>query len=361
MEQREQSQACLGYAESRQKKAESQINPKMCQLFEKLTELGEAPRIAKSGGKGQPTSLEYRVHLYYGPNMYRGSDSQSLDSMLREERNNLKEQLSTIRHTLDDLQAEAAESYHYEYHKGGRDTIVYSMNLYHDSTLYASNHRSGSHPLFYSNEYLYFNYQPYHEENEVGATLRYVVNIPSPGPQAEKNSLESLTTDIVKLFIQNNIKPRTAIWQHDKAYSDSILAAKVPVFESMVCIGGNGNEGKTNAQIFTVPCEQEEKARRLYDEISRMALRFTEGNLDVMYRYNYLPFEDSLWGAIMACYTLDETRSYTIDLRRNESGFHFVITQTNGMEWFPAGWSSIKSFVNGKVTFFKGMKPKEKQ
>jgi hypothetical protein len=151
------------------------------------------------------------------------------------------------------------------------------------------------------------------------------------------------------------------MWQHDKAYSDSILAAKIPAFESMVCIGGHGNEGKTNAQIFTVPCEQEEKARRLYDEISRMALRFTEGNLDVMYRYNYLPFEDSFWGAIMACYTLDETQSYTIDMRRNESGFHFVITQTNGMEWFPAGWSSIKSFVNGKVTFFKGMKPKEKQ
>ena len=37
----------------------------------------------------------------------------------------------------------------------------------------------------------------------------------------------------------------------------------------------------------------------------------------------------------MACYTLDETQSYTIDMRRNESGFHFVITQTNGMEWFP--------------------------
>lgn len=336
----------------------AQINPKMQQLFDKLTEMGEAPRIVKHGGKYQPTVLEYRVHLYYGPNMYRGSDSQSLDSMLREERNNLKEQLSTIRHTLDDLQAEAAESYHYEYHKGGRDTIVYSMNLCRDTVLNTSKHRSGSHPFFYSNEYLYFNYQPYHEENEVGATLRYVVNIPSPGPQAEKNSLESLTTDIVKLFIQNNIKPRTAIWQHDKAYSDSILAAKVPVFESMVCIGGNGNEGITNAQIFTVPREQEKKARLLYDEISRMALRFTEGNLDVKYCYNYLPFDDSYWETILDCY-YDETTSYSIEMRSDESGFHFVITQTKGMKWLPAGWPNYKSFVNGKVTFFKGMKPKE--
>lgn len=340
----------------------AQINPKMQQLFDKLTEIGEAPRIIKHGGKDQPTVLEYGVHLYYSPNMYRDPHTPFIDSLLREDKNNLELGLAAIRHTLDDLQAEAAESYHYEYHKGGRDTIVYSMNLCRDTVLNTSKHRSGSHPLFYSNEYLYFNYyQPYHEGNEVGANLQYTVNIPSPGPQAEKNSFESLVADIVKLFNQNKIKPRTAMWQHDKAYSDSILAAKVPVFESMVCIGGHGNEGITNAQIFTVPCEQEEKARRLYDEISRMALRFTEGNLDVMYRYNYLPFEDSYWGAIMTCYTLDETQSYTIDMRRNESGFHFVITQTNGMEWFPAGWSSIKSFVNGKVTFFKGMKPKEKQ
>ena len=312
----------------------AQINPKMQQLFDKLTEMGEAPRIVKHGGKYQPTVLEYGVHLYYSPNMYCDPHTPFIDSLLREDKNNLELGLAAIRHTLDDLQAEAAESYHYEYHKGGRDTIVYSMNLCRDTVLNTSKHRSGSHPLF---------------------------NIPSPGPQAEKNSFESLVADIVKLFNQNKIKPRTAMWQHDKAYSDSILAAKIPAFESMVCIGGHGNEGKTNAQIFTVPCEQEEKARRLYDEISRMALRFTEGNLDVMYRYNYLPFEDSFWGAIMACYTLDETQSYTIDMRRNESGFHFVITQTNGMEWFPAGWSSIKSFVNGKVTFFKGMKPKEKQ
>ena len=41
----------------------AQINPKMQQLFDKLTEMGEAPRIIKHGGKDQPTVLEYGVHL----------------------------------------------------------------------------------------------------------------------------------------------------------------------------------------------------------------------------------------------------------------------------------------------------------
>ena len=90
-----------------------------------------------------------------------------------------------------------------------------------------------------------------------------------------------------------------AMWRHDKAYSDSILAAKAPVFELMVCIGDNSNEGVTHAQIFTVPREQEDMARQFYDEISRMALQFTEGNLDVSYRYNYLIFDESYWGDIL--------------------------------------------------------------
>ena len=336
----------------------AQVNPKMQQLFEKLTELDESPRIVKSGGKDQPVRFDYRVHLYYGPNMYQGVGSQSMDSILREDRKHMKQCLSIIRHTLDELQAEAAESYHYEYHKGGSDTIIYSMNLCRDTTRYASKHHAANHPTFYSDEYLYFNCQPYHDEGEVGATLQYIVQGPNPGPQAEKNSLESLTSDIARLFIQNKIKPRKAMWRHDKAYSDSILETKAPVFETMVCIGGNSNEGITNAEIYTVPREQEDMARRFYDEISRMALRFTEGNLDVVYRYNYLTFDESYWGDILTCY-YDETTSYSINMRRNESGFHFVIANTNGMEWFPAGWPSIKTFVNGKVSYFKGMEPKK--
>ena len=63
-------------------------------------------------------------------------------------------------------------------------------------------------------------------------------------------------------------------------------------------------------------------------------------------------------GAILTCY-YDETTSYSINMRRNESGFHFVIANTNGMEWFPAGWPGIKTFVNGKVSYFKGMEPKK--
>ncbi len=40
--------------------SQAQVNPKMQQLFDKLTELDEAPRIVKSGGKDQPVRFDYR-------------------------------------------------------------------------------------------------------------------------------------------------------------------------------------------------------------------------------------------------------------------------------------------------------------
>ena len=232
------------------------------------------------------------------------------------------------------------------------------MSLCQDNKRIPGKHYVESHPLFYSDEYLYFNYRPCQEENGVCANLQYVVNIHKPEPQTEKNSLELLTSDIARLFTQNKIKPRTAMWRHDKTYSDSIHAADSKDFESRTIIGGNGLEGITNAQIYTVPLEQEDMARQLFDEISKMALQFTDGNLDVYYRYNYLTFDESYWGAILTCY-YDETTTCSINMRRNESGFHFVIANTNGMEWFPVDWPSIKTFVNGKVSYFKGMEPKK--
>lgn len=336
----------------------AQVNPKMENLFRQLTELDAAPRIEKSGGMGSRTRIDYRVYEYYSPDMYLGVDSLSLDSILREDRNKLKRQLAAIRHTLDELQEEAKESYHYEYHQGGCDTIVYSMNLCRDSSSYVKRYQTDSHPMFYSDEYLYFNFVPSEHEGGVSCFLYYTVLLPDTNQGMGKKSLESLTDDIIQLFRQNDIKPRKAQWSHDKAYSDSIMATKAPVFESMVSIGGQSLEGITHAQLFTVPREQEEKAHRLFDEISRMAQRFTEGNQDVKYRYQYLTFDESYWGAILTGY-YDEATSCSINMRENESGFHFVIANTTGMEWFPVDWPSIKTFVNGKVSYFKGMKPKK--
>ena len=345
--------------------SQAQVNPKIQQLFDKLTELGERTNIIKSGGKHQPTRLQCSVDWYYSKNMYYGPQTHSTDSMLREEWNKLQQQLSIVRHTLDELQEDAAESYHYEYHKGGLDTIVYSMNLCRDTTRQARKHQSENHPFFDSDEFLYFTYRPNRGDNSYFGYLSYVVGLPEPSEEAEKKSLETLTSDVIRLFKQNKIKPRKAVWKHDKEYSDSIWKNNGLGFEFRYKLSDHSLEGITNATIFTVPIEQEQKAWQILHQIDSIAQKFTDGNHDYLYRYKYnINFKDPywlplLWEPILSCFPLSEAEYYSISVRNDRFGFHFAITQTDGVEWIPSNWPNIKSFDNGKITYFKGMEIQE--
>lgn len=344
--------------------SQAQVNPKIQKLFDKLTELGERTDVIKSGGKHQPTRLQYSATLYYSPKMYIGPETHSKDSMLREEWNKLQQQLAIVRHTLDDLQEDAAESYHYEYHKGGRDTIVYSMNLCRDTTRYAKKYLGSNHPIFNSDEFLDFNFRSEKSDVSMGH-LSYAVSLPKPSEDAEKKSWETLAANITRLFKQNKIKPRKAVWRHDKEYSDSIWKNNGLGFEFRYKLSEHSLEGITNATIFTVPVEQEQKAWQILHQIDSIALKFTDGNHDYLYRYKYnINFKDPywlplLWEPTLSCFPLSEAEYYSISVRNDRFGFHFAITQTDGVEWIPSNWPNIKSFDNGKITYFKGMEIEE--
>lgn len=337
--------------------SQAQVNPKIQKLFDKLTELGERTNVIKSGGRHQPTRLQYSATLYYSPKMYIGPETHSKDSMLREEWNKLQQQLAIVRHTLDDLQEDAAESYHYEYHKGGRDTIVYSMNLCRDTTRQARKHQSENHPFFDSDEFLDFNFRSEKSDVSMGH-LSYAVSLPKPSEDAEKKSWETLAADITRLFKQNKIKPRKAVWRHDKEYSDSIWKNNGLGFDYRYNLSGHSTEGITNAIIFTVPFEQKQKAKQILHLIDSIALKFTDGNHDYIYRYKY-NWQSFPWEPILSYFPLSEAEYYSISVRNDQFGFHLAITQTDGVEWIPSHWPNIKSFVNGEKTYFKGMEIQE--
>lgn len=342
--------------------SQAQVNPKIQKLFDRLTELSlewiDKPNFIKTGGKHQPTRLLYSSSLYYNPNMYFGPKSPSTDSLLRKDWNKLQQQLAAIRHTLDDLQEDAAESYHYEYHKGGFDTIVYSMNLCRDTTRYARKYQNSKHPTFNSDEFLEFNFQSEKHSGVSMGYLSYTVSLPESSNEAEKKSWETLTADITRLFKQNKIKPRKAVWRHDKEYSDSIWKNNGLGFDYRYNLSGHSTEGITNATIFTVPFEQKQKAKQILHLIDSIALKFTDGNHDYIYRYKY-NWQSFPWEPILSYFPLSEAEYYSISVRNDQFGFHLAITQTDGVEWIPSHWPNIKSFVNGEKTYFKGMEIQE--
>ena len=338
--------------------SQAQVNPKVEQLFKQFDELSERPRITKTGGKYNPTRLEYVAAVYYSPNMIQGVEQHLRDSLLQAQKERTQLQVATIRHTLDELQEEAAESYHYEYHKNGRDTIVYAMNLSSDTITSKKFQTGENHPFFLSDEYLNFDYRPYDSDGGFMGNLHYVVNLPLPDKSAPNKTLEALTADIQRLFKQNKIKSRKALWQHDKQYSDSAWVANSQEFIYRMNASGQSLEGVTNVEIFTVPLKQEQLALQLLHELDSIAYQFTEGNHEFMYRYVYgINFQE--WG-MLTCFPVDGSRYYSVSVEADKFGFHFVIAQTEGSEWAPRDWPCIKSFVNGKITYFKGMEPGRK-
>ena len=343
--------------------AQAQVNPKMQALFDQLKKLEEPAQITKTGGAGDLIRLNYSAHLYYSPKMFSGTDSLTLDSLLHDEREKLKQRLSAIRHTLDQLQEEAQESYHYEYHQGGNDTIIYSMNLCQDTTRVLK-YQSDNRTWFHSDEHLWFSYEPYQPQKGFTGNLSYHVRVPDASLDTIPYTLSALTDDITSLFKQHRIKPRKGTWRHDKAYSDSIWEKdrSSDDFIRILSYEGCSREGVTEATIYTVPRDKEQLAKLVFHGLDSLAQKVTNYKQDFYFSYNYqASLFDCMWNSLLTCY-IDPTNQrgcYSVDVAYDDFGFHFIIAQTRGTQWVPRNWPSIKTFVNGEKTYFKGMKPND--
>lgn len=339
--------------------AQAQINPKVQQLIDQLGQLEKTSRIIKSGGQSDSQRLLYSASVYYSPNMYLSDDKHRQDSLLQHEKEMLKRQVATIRRTLDQLQEDAQESYHYEFHQGGNDTIIYSMNLCGDSAR-TDRYRQAGHTYFFSDEYISFDYHPHNVEGSYIGQFSYMVRL-SDADSSQKYTTTELVDDVARLFRQHRIKPRQAFWRHDKDYSDSIWHENGNEFVSMMSYGIYTKEGETDATIYTVPREQPQLATQLLAAIDSMALRFTDCEQDMFFQYYYnVSIYDPLFEPILYCHDVkDAVRgSFALSICCDDMGFHFVVTRTRGTQWVPRNWPCIKSFVNGETTYFKGMKPK---
>ena len=353
--------------------AHAQVRPEMSRLFDELKGIGiENLDIIKSGGLDGPYQLHYSIALDYRPKHYRKASGPALDSLLQRDRSLQEQRLAAVRRTLDELQAEARESYHYEYHHEGKDTIVYSMNLTHNNEWRMV---SGEHNQrhFYSDESLYFSYTPYlQKEMGYAGRLNYLVTLPQDSFDITPYTEEMLAADIDSLFRLHRIKPRKALWQHDQEYSKAYLESIKHTGDYRYCRGGGDIdhlEGITNATIYTVPLDKTQQAQQLLAAFDSLAQQYAKHlHSEAHYTYNYnTTFKEPIWAPMLTITSVDgqltPSQMYTceLDLKRDEFGYHFVVAQTHGTLWMPRHWPSTKSDINGQRTYFKGMKPKEER
>lgn len=335
--------------------SQAQVNPKMSALFDQLTELEAPLRIVKARSPHFPARMIYYSQLY----MYGGYEGQQLI----QEKDKVKRQLAAVRQTLDQLQEEAQESYHYEYHKNGNDTIIYSLNLSADTTN-AEKYQNGNRTTFHSDECLNFCYAAFMDGPSMEGMLEYSVTLSDEAQNAQEPYTQSdLTEDIARLFKQHKIKPRKSYWRHDKEYSDSITKMESKDFGVSMYFYNNRHDGDTEVTIYTLPEEQLQQARQLLGEVSGLAQKITNTQQDFYFNYDYTQsFGKYYWGNMLMCWDpLDSTdpQSYVLSAIWDDNGCHFIISQSHGNLLVPKDWYAIKTFVNGKKTYFKGMEPKE--
>lgn len=355
--------ALMSAASSAQVKvSHASVNPEMSKLFEELTQLGRAPMVQKTGGMGQwgnPPQLNYSVWLWFRPDLWysrqRKEEPSVLDSLLRAEKTSFEKQVKAIRRTLDKLAKEAQDKSLYDNQKSGRDTIYYALNLSHDTTrVYKL--QGGNHTYYNSDEFLDFVLESAKQEGTFEGRLSYTVSLPrvNPGATSDLYSWHSLKEDIARLMDEHGIGHRDALWQHDMAYSDSIWEEESSDWIGMGFLSDHNNAGLTEATIYSVPEANKPLADRLLAKTDSLAQKYTDQLQGYYYQYNYGVSFDGFTPELLRTFAPSTPADNSIQVQHADGGYHFLVLQTRGVEWIPTEWYSLKSFVNGKKTYFEG-------
>lgn len=350
----------------------AQVNPKINQLFEELKETKGAvfnrpPSIVKRGGMdgyGSHPSLDYSLYFYYRPGLIRGrKDTLFVDSVLQVEKACFDKKVKAIRRTLSDLQKEAQDTCHYESHTGYKDTIFYSMNFCRDASR-VHKYSYNKYTYFYSDESLNFVLESGEGKDAFEGRFKYTVTLPSVDLYSDTYTWGDLNDDIESLFNEHSITHRNAFWQHDEAYSRAVWdddeSEDRKAWMNIVNYGEYAYAGVTEAKIYSLTEDQKQLAQQLLAAIDSMAQKFTDSRQSRHYEYHYGASFEGRLSKMLAVYTRHiSEQTNSIQVRAANHGYHFLILNTRGVEWIPTEWYSLKSFVNGKKTYFEGMAPKE--
>ena len=295
--------------------------------------------------------------------------------------------LRFIRHSLDSISAlpSTVESYHFETHQSGKDTIRYSIclnrgpeqgRISYDSlkACYVYNRESGP-------ETITFNFKTYPKpcgKHFWGdGYLEYTRAEPLPASNVPANLDEPVHFDwelylqsIMPILSQKGITQRQFKWAQDEAYAGQ--PGKDLDKDYHTCLwnkrgdGSYSGAGETNGTYYFIPSDQKAFAEKVLGDIDAATQKYIFLHPEQTYRYRYDTHFNSLdhrinWNQQMLSSTTwnKEGLQDFVYVVADEKGYYFLLFRTKGSLWFPREFSSLKSIINGEKTYFKGMEPKK--
>lgn len=362
-----------------------QSNPQLHQLEQFIQEQGYAVSHTQSTGTERGISHQWSALL----NAYIIHPQSAIDSTMSEaalrrivhqydsinhlRRQHLTQALDSIRTTFARLGKDASESYLYEYHKDGTDTIKYSLAFRRDDGALRTYRYNNS--VYFNNagEVALFDYTRSNDSDGWGATdwgnYSHLYTIPNdtwddmqPFDHAAFEALIAPKLKDAKKL--KGAKAYPVYWRHDEGFNDDVgpngnLVGKT-VRQSDY--GPNSHYGLTTGTLYFIPIQHEAEAKALYRQIDSLAHSYVDSHPEQYYTYTFSSdFRCGNLRDMVRGQDIKGDASYELKALADDTGFYILSINTKGELWIPRDWPRLKSYVNGEMEYLKGMKPKVKK
>ncbi len=275
--------------------------------------------------------------------------------------------LDSIRRAFSVLSSQASESYLYEFHKGDRDTIEYSIAFAKENndSIQTDKHRNA---MAFRNvrEVGRFHYHKYISTGSIKGTIgsgRYAhwhyEDNPLSWKELKPFDGEAFQQVIKPLFKRalktKGVKSYPIYWRHDEGYNDDtegdiMTKAKWVVEDSEE----NKPFGLTTGTHYVFPKEQEALALEVLHDLDSIAFAYVNAHPEQLYSYHkYTKYYTGSWSTLLegSVYRRYKEQVYELHSFLDDDGFHIVSITTIGNMWMPKDWKRLKSWTNGKRVY----------
>lgn len=304
-----------------------------------------------------------------------------LDSAYRAEWRNQREAFNVIRRTLSELVEDAQESYSYEYHKNGHDTIITAIALksfdndemmsrlhrrYPDMTNFGITFSDGKMAI-QAPEIVYLIYkdtQTAHKvskrQDAIGYGDLYVNTIVDTTLYATKDcDVDAFLKAIAPVLKDKSIKRHAIHCQHDSTF-DGWAYHKTASFGKGFITFAKSARKRGDNRLTVYKFTSEDKAKAVLHQLMECARQYVADHPREAYTIcseEYFPPLNRTpmfkGGNYKNTYEKDQLRrSVSIHTLMDKEGFYIFINDWEDDESVPGEWKKLKSMVNGKKVYY---------
>ena len=355
----------------------AQVNPKLESLYAYLKAKGLVKyyTLSNKHDEGLRKRYEFNFGLHNeGPAPTKDYMGRLLnakaDSAIRAEWRDRREAFKVIRRTLGELTEDAAESYSYEYHQGGHDSIVTTIALKtfnRDAMpIYMKYPGVKFNGMGMTPEMVYFRYFDSDRGRKkrmspIGFAELRVNTIVDTTLYATKDfNVDALHRALQPLFKDKTIKCHEIHCVHDSTFDVYTIDETTPFIEGFMRVEQSvRRQGDNRLTVYKFTSEEKAKVKlHQVMECVRQYIADHPREAYTIYSDEYFPpLNTARMFRGESCrnrYEIDEPRkSMTIDALMDEHGFYILINVWDNDEYLPYNWKHLKEMVNGKKTYFK--------